>query len=185
MAAELLREARPAAQGARILAATEKPDPLVAHLDQMARGKGRCSTVIEAHHHVIGVRPDLGHLNDGTGRLAQKVCGSRRLVGPGHDQSSRTLAVEEADEPLFLLRVVAGIGDLDLRAAFGRAIVKPAQRILKNAVGDRGHDHADGIGAARGQGRGGRIGQIVQRPDRIPDPGSCAGADTIRAAQHA
>ena len=93
-------------------------------------------------------------------------------------------------QPLLLHARIMRVADLDLEVGVAQAIIDAAHDVGKDVVGERRHQHADDVGARRGERPRIGVGHIAERLDRGGDlaaqifgnaPGSRSARDTVIA----
>ena len=115
----------------------------------------------------------------------QQFSRRRRLVDAGHDQRRRALRAEHLQQPLFLEAGIMGVAELDAERAVRQAVIDAAHHFGKDVVGERRHQHAEHLGARRGQRPRIRVRHIAEFVDGGLDLAAQILRDALRLAQGA
>ena len=152
-----------AALRAGVLAGADMADAAIAEVEQVT-GRGMAGAVLrEADIDVDRVVGQLHRLNDGNAGAFEHAAGVVALVDAGEDHRLGMQAEHGGDGLLLLRRLVAPVEHHHLEAGRQEGIVQCPQIVGKDAVGERGNEHADGAGVRRGQGAGELVGDVAQR----------------------
>jgi hypothetical protein len=114
-----------------------------------------------------------------TGQPARR----RRLVDARHDQRGRPLAEEDFQQAFLFHAGIVGVAHLDLEVGIAQPVIDAAHDVGEDVVGERRHQHADHIGARRGQRAGVAVGHIAERLHRRRDLPAQILRDQPRLAQ--
>ena len=109
----------------------------------------------------------------------------RRLVDAGNDQRRRPLAQEDLEQPLLLQAGIVRVAHLDLEAGVAEPVIDAAHHVGENIVRQRRHQHADDIGARRGQRPGVGVRHIAKLRRRPPRSGGADPRDTRSGSRNA
>jgi hypothetical protein len=147
--------------GARVHPAGKEGDAPVPGLDEMARHMQAGGLVREADDLLDRVGREVHDLDDRTAGALQHLPARGRLLDAGDDDGRRPMPEDGADVVFLALGVVARIGDIDAEATVLDAVIDAAQHVGKDVLRQRWHQHRHHIRAARRQGAGIEIGDVV------------------------
>ena len=119
----------------------------------------------EADHHVDRIGPGFHDLHDRASGALQQPARGRRLVDARDDQRGRPLAEEHFQQALLLHAGIMRVADLDLEVGVAQAVIDAAHHVGKDVVGQRRDQHADHVGARRGQRPRIGVGNVAERLD--------------------